>query len=394
MSQNSQNPFSMWMDMNKNMYDAWNTWASQMTQNAAQPAVDDKANPFNAYFEFMTKSFEQNPFFAGLSGNTGNFVEQMTRQWQDAMKSMSMFIPNPALRDGFDRFVNAYQMFNSLQSYWDTFLKNLPSDVTDWNAYAKPILDYYQNLSNGFLQPFMPEQLKSIFALPFEDMTTVQQTFVNFFKPWLEDSAELQGLFFKALQGDKEAYQDFLKAWAEAYKNSAAKLLNAPAVGANREGVEKIMKLMDHYVNFVVSFNEYTGMISGLLTETMEKLLKHLVELQAEGNPPQTFMEFYKIWSNYNEKAFQELFVTDAFAKIMNETVSSGSKLKVLFDDYMQDLLAFLPLPNRREIDGVEEEVYLLRKRVKALEKELKAFKDQKPQAAPSATRSAAKPKE
>ncbi|MCL1852739.1 MAG: hypothetical protein FWF88_06860 [Peptococcaceae bacterium] len=394
MSQNSQNPFSMWMDMNKNMYNAWNTWSAQMAQAVSPQPAADAGNPFNAYFEFLKSSFEQNPFFGGMTGgNAGSFVEQMTQQWQDAMKSMSMFIPNPALRDGFDRFVNAYQMFNSLQSYWDTFLKSVPTDVTDWNAYAKPILDYYQNLSTGFLQPFMPEQLKSIFALPFEDMTAIQQTFTNFFKPWLEDSAELQGLYFKSLQGDKEAYQEFLKAWAEVYKNSVSKLLNAPAVGASRESVEKMMKLLDYYVNFAVSFNEYTVMISALLSETMEKLLKHLVELQAEGKQPQTFMEFYKIWSSFNEQAFQELFVTDTFAKIMNETVSAGSKLKVMFDDYMQDLLAFLPLPNRREIDGVEEEVYLLRKRVKTLEKEIKTLKEQRPQSA-STARSTAKPKE
>jgi cell division septum initiation protein DivIVA len=41
----------------------------------------------------------------------------------------------------------------------------------------------------------------------------------------------------------------------------------------------------------------------------------------------------------------------------------------------MQDILAFLPLPNRRELDDVEQEVYKLRKTVKTLEKELKDIK-------------------
>jgi len=101
-----------------------------------------------------------------------------------------------------------------------------------------------------------------------------------------------------------------------------------------------------------------------------------MMELQKEEKHPKTFMEFYKLWSSVNEQAFQELFVTEAFEKIMNETVSAGSKFKVLFDDFLQDALSFLPFPSRREIDSVEKEIYELRKKVKAQEKEIKQLKE------------------
>lgn len=388
MSQNSQDPFSMWMEMNKNM---WNSWASQMGKTAAPASGEDESampNPMKDYYEFFTKGFAQNPMFSTMmGGNAGNMVEQMQKQWQDSMRNMSMYIPNQSFRDGYDRFINAYQMFNGLQSYWDNFLKNMPTDITDWNAFAKPLMDTYQNLSNSFIQPFMPDQIRNMFTMPFESLSSIQNTLMEFFKPLLDDSTEMQGLLFKALQGDKEAYLEFLKSWADVYKKTLAKLLNAPAVGSNRESIEKMMKLLDYYVNFVISYNEYSVMISNLMTETMEKLLKRLGELQVEGQQPQTFMEFYKLWSSFNEEAFQELFVTDAFAKVMNNTVSAGSKLKIMSDDFMQDMLSFLPLPNRRELDGVEQEVYELRKRIKALEKELKAMKDQGTQPAKSTTK-------
>jgi class III poly(R)-hydroxyalkanoic acid synthase PhaE subunit len=367
----------MWMEMNKNMYDTWGNWASQMTQ-AAMPTGDKvDANPMTAFFDMVTKGFNQNPMFnmfanAGNTANAGSMMDQIFKQWQDSMKNMSMYIPNQAIRDGFDRFMSSHQMYANLQQYWDAFLKNMPTDITDWNAYTKPIMDYYKNITGSMMQPFMPEQLNNVFSVSFDSISAMQKQFMDYLKPIMDDSAELQALWIKALQGDKDAYLEFLKACSDAYKNSYSKLLNMPQVGASKETVEKLMKLQDYYVTFVISLNEYTVLINNLMSETMESLLKHLSDLQVEGKQPQTFMEFYKLWSSFNEKAFQELFATDTFTKIMNETVSAGSKLKILYDDYMQDVLSFLPLPNRRELDSVEEEVYELRKRVKALEKELK----------------------
>ena len=322
------------------------------------------------------KSFTQNPMLANMWGTAGfGMADQFYKQWADGMRNMSSFIPNKTVKEGFDRFFSSYQMFNGLQSYWDTFFKEIPKDMKDWENFSKSVMDQYQGLSDGFLKAFMPDQLKTFFTMPIESFSSLQQQFMGFFKPWIEDSSVLQGLLTKAMQGDKEAYGEFLKEWAKVYKNSLSKVLNMPAIGSNRASVEKMMKLLDDYVNFVIVYNEFSALISNMMTGAMEKLLGHLAELYKEGDQPQTFMEFYRIWSKFNEQAFMDLYSTDEFSKIMNETVSAGSKLQILCDDFMQDSLAFLPLPNRREFDDVAMEVYELRKKVKALEKELKSVK-------------------
>ena len=212
-------------------------------------------------------------------------------------------------------------------------------------------------------------------AVPMEGFNTMQQTLMQLFQPWLDGSAELQNLFMKALQGDKGAYAEFLEEWNKTFKDSTSKLLNMPVVGANRTSVEKMMKLLDDFIRFSIRYSELSQMFSGMTTTAMERIMAKLAELNAEGKQPQTFMEFYSIWSSFNEQAANEVYSTEAFAKIMNETVSAGSKLQIMFDDFMQDILAFLPLPNRRELDDVEQEVYKLRKTVKTLEKELKDIK-------------------
>lgn len=379
MNQNSQNPFSAWMDMNKNMLETWNNWV--YPANAKTDASDSgkgtgAENPMKAFYDYYTKGFAQNPMYSWMTGDGNNMMEQMNRQWQENMTNMAAFIPNQAVKDTFNRFISSYQAFNGLQSYWDMFLKNMPSDITDWNSFAKPIMSYYENLTNTFFQPFLPGQLSSFFVAPMENIQAMQQSFMQFFKPWMDDSAVLQGHLIKALQGDKDAYLEFLKAWSEVYKNSYSKALKMPMMGASHEQTEKVLKLLDYYVNYVVSLNEYFVLITQSMSGTMEKLLQNMMELQKEEKHPKTFMEFFKLWSSVNEQAFQELFVTEAFEKIMNETVSAGSKFKVLFDDFLQDALSFLPFPSRREIDSVEKEIYELRKKVKAQEKEIKQLKE------------------
>ncbi|MCL2227417.1 MAG: hypothetical protein FWB97_07300 [Oscillospiraceae bacterium] len=375
MSKEQQTPFSVWTDMNKQMLEAWSAWASKAMPVLPGTGETTEANPFQAYYDFFNKSFSQNPLLSSMPATGRDFTEQMYKSWFDGMKNMSTFIPNQAARDGFDRFMNSFNVFTGLQSYWDNYLKNIPTDMKDWETFYKNALQQYQDVSKGLAMSFAPEQMKGLLALPQEAMGSIQQTLLQLFKPWVEDSAALQTYLQKALQGDKDAYKEFLDEWSKLFKDSVGKMLNMPAVGANRASIEKMMKLLDDYVKFSVRYGELSSIFSTMLSGAMEKILGYLAELHADGKQPQTFMEFYSIWSSFNEKAAAEVYSTEEFARIMNETVSAGSKLQIMYDDFMQDLLAFLPIPNRRELDDVEMEVYKLRKTVKTLEKDLKDVK-------------------
>ena len=382
MSQNVQNPFSMWMDVNKNMFNTWNEWAAQMTPWAEKKSDStfEGAGPAGAYYDFLQKSFSQNPFLSFLSNATQESAgpDQIIHQWQEGLKAMSSLIPNKSVREAYDRFLNAGMLLTGLRSYWDTFIKDMPKDITDIEAYTQQLLTYYQDMAKAFSHPFMPEQIRNVFFVtPLGNIDTIQYMLSDFFQPLLEHSETAQNLFMKAMTGDTEAYIDFLEEWKEMYKNSFSKILNIPAVGSNREAVEKIMKLLDYYVNFTVKANECSVTVSNLFTDTMGRILKHLNDLQAEGKEPQTFMEFYTIWSSFNEKAFGALFSTEEFSVLMNDMISVGSKLKIILDDLLQDMLSFLPLTNSRDFNDIGKVVFDLRKRVNRQEKEMKTLKEQ-----------------
>ena len=371
MPQDSANPFSFWLDMNKT---AWDYWSK--TAQAAAPS-EKAADPFAAFTEGYKNLLAFNPFIPKSAPQVEqpSFMRGFTQQWQDGMRSFVSLIPDQTMRESYQRFFDSYAFFNGLQDFWNNSFQKMPTDPAAWQEFFKPLAERYQSLASTVLQPFtpalMPDMLKSMYDGSMEGVTNVQGLIMDLFKPLMEGSPELQELFLKAAQGDHEAYVEYLRKGGELYREVMSRILSTPAMGSNRRVIEKTGKLIDNYIEYVVKANEYSVMFQDVIATTLEKLTQRLVELQGEGQYPTTFMEFYKLWSDMNEKAFLDLFATDGFEAIMNDTVKAGSKFKILYDDFLQDAFQPLPVASRREMDSVEEEIYKLRKRVKTLEKQL-----------------------
>jgi len=379
MTQDNSNPFSFWLDMNKNAWDFWNKSAQNVTNPPANEAPAAPADPFAAWTEGYKTLLSMNPFFptAAAKPEQPSFLKGLSQQWQDGMRNFVSLIPDQSMRDSYQRFFDSYAFFNGLQDFWKTYFQKVPTDAAGWQEFLKPLLEPYQSLASNFLQPFtpafMPDGLKNLYDGSLEGLMNVQHLVADLFRPVVEGSPELQSLCLKAMQGDHEAYVDFLRKGGEMYRDVMSRVLSTPAMGNNRRVIEKTEQLIDNYIDYVVKANEYSALFQDVVTSAMETLTKTLIDLQGKDEYPTTFLEFYKLWSDTNESAFTELFNTDEFEQIMNETVKAASKFKILYDDYLQDALEPLPIVSRREMDSVEEEVYKLRKRIKALEKQAKA---------------------
>ncbi|KOA18135.1 poly(R)-hydroxyalkanoic acid synthase subunit [Clostridium homopropionicum DSM 5847] len=327
-------------------------------------------------FKQMT-TFDKIPNIFPLS-DSKDIVAKISKQWYDSMQILTQFIPNSSIRESFDKAMNSYNLYSNLYNFWSDIVGTMPSKQNSeaWDTFMKSVMDNYKKLSSNFAQSFLPEELRAFITNPIEDMPVYQQTLLNFFRPWVEDSGDLQKNLMLALKGDKVAYTNFLKEWGELYKNSYSKILNMPMVGSNRVMIEKALKNLDAFIQYFINLNEFATILNNLSIESMEKLVSQLGELSSENKVPESFMEFFKLWSNTNEKAFEELFATESFSKLMNDTVNAGYKFKIGLDDLIQDQLSLLPIPNRREINSVEKTVYELRKKIKTQSKQIEELRD------------------
>jgi len=436
LKENMNNLWAGWQKMNDNMVDLWNKSVSSFQPKAAQMEKENGNLLSNLSEEFIkqqkstqefykrlfevytewTKNYSPEKFTEmfpkNLSEGAEKFKElfnaekymdlfkQMTtldkipnmfplsdskdmmakisKQWYDSMQNLTQFIPNSSAKESFDRAMNSYNLYSNLYNFWSDIVGTMPSKQNSevWNTFMKSAIDNYKNLSSNFAQSFLPEELRAFITNPIEDMPVYQQTLLNFFRPWMEDSGDLQKNLMLALKGDKVAYTNFLKEWGELYKKSYSKILNMPMVGSNRVMIEKSLKNLDAFIQYFIHLNEFATTLNNLSIESMEKLVSQLGELYSENKVPGSFMEFFKLWSNTNEKAFEELFATESFSKLMNDTVNAGYKFKIGLDDLIQDQLSVLPIPNRRELNSVEKTVYELRKKIKTQSNQIEELRE------------------
>ncbi|MDR0284483.1 MAG: hypothetical protein LBI33_06270 [Propionibacteriaceae bacterium] len=376
MSQEITNPWGAWMDMSKSAWDFW----TKSVQKATTPPAErpTPATPWSDMYDQYAKMMSWNPFFQVPQPKPEpTLVQNLYKQWEDGARNFMALIPQPTAKDAYERFFSSYQMFNRLQDFWKDYLAKVPTDAGAWQELWSQQAEQYQRIVAPMLQPFagnfLPENLKALYDGSAKGWDSIQSLITNLFEPVVAASPELQELLAKAVQGDKDAYLDFMKRAADTYREVSSRVLSMPAMGSNQRLVEKTQKLVDTYLDYTVKAAGYSTLFTESASDAMQKLADHLMNLQQTGEVPQTFLEFYKVWSDTNEQVFLDLFNTDAFEIVMNDTIAAGSKLKTLYDDYLQDAMQTLPFPNRREMDAVEEEVYKLRNKVKDLEKQLKA---------------------
>lgn len=307
-------------------------------------------------------------FWQDTLGQPKTFGFQPFNQFQDIMgKTYQDMFPNISVQDTFGRLMKTMDVYNQLHTFWLEMIKRMPARENQeaWEGYVKETLSSYTKINESFSQTFIPEQVKGMMAIPMDNMKTFREEIAKFFSPWLDEAGDLQRKLLLALQGDRNAYMEFQSEWSKLYEGTYGRLLQIPAIGSNREMIEKSMKSMDSFIHYLFTLNEFLTSMNHKGMGNMEKLLVRLSKLIEEGKAPANFKEFYKLWSQTNEEAYLELFSTESYAKMLAETIDAGLRFKKGFDDMLQDQMSSLPIPTRREMDNLEKSVYQLKRKVK-----------------------------
>jgi len=307
------------------------------------------------------------------------FGSQPFNQFQSLMnKIYKDFFPNMSVKDTFERLMGTLDVYTKLHSFWLEFIKKMPTKENQeaWEKFMKETFKSYAGINEIFSQSFIPDQVKRMMVIPMDNLKTIQAEIIKFYRPWLEEGGELQKKLFLALQGDRDALMEFQSEWRKLFEKTFSKFAHIPAIGSNREIIEKNMKSLEHFTNYLLTLNEFLSSLNQIGMSNMEKLLVKMSELIEDGKAPASFKDFYKLWSKTNEEAYLELFSTESFAKMLAETIDAGLRFKKVFNDMLQDQMSALPIPTRREIDVLEKNFYLLKKQVKAQARMIEELQD------------------
>jgi hypothetical protein len=230
----------------------------------------------------------------------------------------------------------------------------------------------WQALSSVMIEPeTMGALFKGTGVLP-EIFLKMAQTnldsFVRFQRQWVEKAGKIG----KTTQAYKfeDLDEDVFKAWTELYEKEFRRFLNIPQVGLTRFYQEKVMRTVDKFNIFQATMAEFMRLLFLPVEKSLPVMQEKLTELADEGNLPEDPKAYYQIWIKILEGHYMTLFQSLEYTLSMNKTLDSLTEFSTAKKEILQDvILHMLPVPTQKEMDELYKDIYVLKKRIRKLEK-------------------------
>ena len=220
-----------------------------------------------------------------------------------------------------------------------------------------------------------PETMETLFKesgmfpeIFFKIAQTGLNNFVHLQQKWLERAGKIQES--TKSYAFKDIDEDTIKVWSELYQTELRKIFNIPQVGLMRFYQEKMIRSVDKFNIFQSHLTKFLHLLSLPMEKSLQILQEKLAQLADEGNLPEDSKVYYKMWIKILEGHYLTLFQSSKYTTSLNNILHAMSEFSEAKKELLQDtLLYMLPVPTQKEMDELYKEIYLLKKRIKELEK-------------------------
>ncbi len=281
------------------------------------------------------------------------------------------------------------EWLNSANESWETmgkicqdFLQTGPasaahgkSDKDDSQKKWQSSFNMWRLFVSGMSEaPFADTFLKGSIAMPdaLLKIFGVELTgFLQFYQQWQEKASQV-GKNTKAYSFEN-LDQEVFTVWKEMYEQEVRRFLKVPQFGLLRGYQQKIMEGLDEFNIFQSSMAEFIHLFSLPIEKTFNVLQQQLEELTKDGKYPEDPKDIYRMWVKILEGHFMTLFKSPEYGESLARTLKDMGVFLSAKDDVLRDALQILPIPTDKDMDELYKEFYLLKKKVKELDKKLAA---------------------
>lgn len=336
--------FGQFQEAQKNMMDSWTRMMPQFDMSAWQNAQ----NPMDAYRNMMDS------FATSFKGYTGSPMEMFEKMMQGNLA-----------------YYNLYEL------YKDIYEKS----VEPTQERAKTLMEDWMQKAGQFgstyFMPYLPKEMQASLQRAMDLGAAYRGAVTGFMGPWQNSMKELTDAMAKGLMKDPEGFLEYFNLWKKNYDETFSKMLKMPMMGISRESSEVQLHAIDSYVTVMTYLVEVLARISALANENTRNVIMKSFEDLRNGNQPKSFEEFYAFWRNSLSDAFDDLFYSDEFSKLLGTMVSAIMDLKVTMDKIMERYLSSFPVPLKSDMDSLYKTVYDLKKEVRSLKKTIEEMNKQ-----------------
>lgn len=141
-----------------------------------------------------------------------------------------------------------------------------------------------------------------------------------------------------------------------------------PITGMKAAPVPNSEELLQQYYAYMKCMQKLHQLIKGALLKSADEMAELLAQKSEEGST-MDYQEFFNEWSAVNEKAFAEVYESDAFKELQQEC----EKIHKALMDQWDRMMLFMPFPFvlKTQLDTIRQTDEGLEKRIADLEKHL-----------------------
>lgn len=153
--------------------------------------------------------------------------------------------------------------------------------------------------------------------------------------------------------------------------------LSIPGIGPFRESQEKQqagIKLAMEYQQASHLFNQSSLRVSIESLQSFQKLRTDLNDGK-DSQAPSTLRGIYDLWIEVSEASYADFAMSEEYQTLYGDMVNRLMKLKKHHSEMLDDTMASMNLPTRKEIDTMQERLQQTRRDNKALRRELKEIR-------------------
>lgn len=274
------------------------------------------------------------------------WIESAAQFWGSVLQNWSKYDPTGDESSAGEKS-RAQESFETVFKSWQT----LSSVAGDPGA-----MEAFSNLGRT-----LPDLLSQMVQASWKSYYHLQQQ-------WLEKAGKLgkttQAFTFDNL--DEEVF----KAWSQIYENEFRQFFHIPQLGLTRFYQEKLNQALDKHNLFMSQYGEFLHLISLPIEKSFKVLQQQLSDMAREGKLPENSNDYYRLFIKLLEGHYMSLFKSPDYVKAMSKTLDALEDFVEARNAIVQDFSKTMAMPTQDDLDELYEEMYLLKKRIKSLEKQ------------------------
>ena len=173
---------------------------------------------------------------------------------------------------------------------------------------------------------------------------------------------------------DLQASHELFELWKNTYEATYGKIVEMPIMGPSREGADRLRKNFEAMINLNSAWAQSMSSFQSAFMEASRKTQENVEKRAAEeGVSPSSYTGYYDTWMETYSKTFREFLESRFFASDLARLTSNSMDFQKSSRELVEEIiLKPANIPTRTEIDDLCKEVYLLKKKMKELARNMR----------------------